>query len=53
MRASRALRVAAVHQLGHVDPRAAVGEDDRQQDQAVRRPYQHDAQVHSDKGKEN
>ena len=39
---------ARAHQLGHVDPGAAVGEHHGQQDEAVRRADQHDPQVHSE-----
>ena len=39
---------ARAHELGHVDPGAAVGEHHGQQDEAVRRADQHDPQVHSE-----
>ena len=45
------LRVLRAHQLGHVDPRAAVGEDHGEQDEAVGGSDQHDTQVHSDEKK--
>ena len=43
-----ALALLGAHQLGHVHPGPTVGQDDRQQDEAVGGPYQHDTQVHSE-----
>ena len=47
MYSAAAQTVLLDHQFGHINPGTAVGEDDREQDEAVGGSYQHDTQVHS------